>query len=154
MRESSFPLQKRKILTQTFTNVFYRNKRTFIYICHTQVTSIWYHKRREKCNHTEKCRQVRTEKLNKNEERAREENLPIFALPKASLKMAGCVVWCWCFMAFVRRCSAPFSRLRRGCSTGSTLRRFLGNFDRAYEINEICVREVLFIKSINYIWCC
>lgn len=41
MRESSFPLQKRKILTQTFTNGFTEiNEHLAIYV-NTQVTSIY-----------------------------------------------------------------------------------------------------------------
>lgn len=60
---------------------------------------------------------------------------PILVLPKASLNIGGCTCVagcvCWCFNAFIRRLVTPTSRLRRGCSTGNTRRRFLGNFERA-----------------------
>jgi hypothetical protein len=64
------------------------------------------------------------------------------ALPKASLKMAG---W-WCLMAFMRRLITPSPLFRRGCSTGSTLRRFFGSLDRAcnercYVTSRICLQE-------------
>lgn len=45
--------------------------------------------------------------------------------------------WWWYLIAFIRRWHitppAISPRLGRGCSTGSTLLRFLGNFDRACE---------------------
>lgn len=61
---------------------------------------------------------------------------PAFVEPKLSFKTDGCDCApgcvCWCLSAFVRRFATGGSRVfRLGCSTGSTRRRFFGNFDRA-----------------------
>lgn len=62
---------------------------------------------------------------------------PILAPPNASFRMAGWagwVVWCWCFIAFIRRLAMPVCCLRRGCSTGSTRRLFFGSLERAWNV--------------------
>lgn len=60
---------------------------------------------------------------------------PGLEVPNASFSTGGCVCVvgcvCWCFNAFVRRFVTATSRFRRGCSTGNTLRRFFGSFERA-----------------------
>lgn len=63
---------------------------------------------------------------------------PGLDVPNASFSTDGCVCVvgcvCWCFNAFVRRFVTGTSRFRRGCSTGNTLRRFFGSFERACHI--------------------
>lgn len=74
-------------------------------------------------------------------------NSPSFALPKASLNIAGfaAVGWvCWCFKAFILRLATGGSRFRLGCSTGNTRRRRLGSFDRALAQNYNSFENIFF----------
>jgi hypothetical protein len=57
-------------------------------------------------------------------------NLPILALPKASLKIAF-PGWGFCMCILLLGQFGSFSLFLLGCSTGSTRLRFFGSFERA-----------------------